>query len=109
MLLQIPVQFHMATPKDLTNTVKQRQHLYDKVCGLGFTHRPQNSSFLGLPYRILNMNPKRELWVGPVQSSIEFCTEAYCQRTRPADSIVNLRKLEHGFRRISARIPYTLP
>ena len=23
--------------------------------------------------------------------------------------IVNARKLEHGFRRISARIPYTLP
>ena len=32
------------------------------------THRPQSSSFLGLPYRILNMNPKTELlwglWVG---------------------------------------------
>ena len=31
------------------------------------THRPQSSSFLGLPYRILNMNPKKEvlwgLWV----------------------------------------------
>ena len=25
------------------------------------THRPQSSSFLGLPYRILNMNPKKEL------------------------------------------------
>ena len=25
------------------------------------THRPQSSSFLGLPYRILNMNPKNEL------------------------------------------------
>ena len=25
------------------------------------------------------------------------------------ESIVNPRKLEHGFRRISARIPYTLP
>ena len=33
-----------------------------------YTHRPQSSSFLGLPYRILNMNPKKELfwslWVG---------------------------------------------
>ena len=31
------------------------------------THRPQSSSLLGLPYRILNMNPKKEplwgLWV----------------------------------------------
>ena len=32
------------------------------------THRLLSSSFLGLPYRILNMNPKKELlrslWVG---------------------------------------------
>ena len=28
------------------------------------THRPQSSSFLGLPYRILNMNPKKELLWG---------------------------------------------
>ena len=31
-------------------------------------HRPQSSSFLGLPYSIRNMNPKKELlwglWVG---------------------------------------------
>ena len=33
------------------------------------THRPHSGSFLGLPYRILNMNPKKELlwglWVKP--------------------------------------------
>ena len=28
------------------------------------THRPQSSSFLGLPYRILNMNPTKELLWG---------------------------------------------
>ena len=28
------------------------------------THTPQSSSFLGLPYRILNMNPKKELLWG---------------------------------------------
>ena len=32
------------------------------------THRPQSSSFLGVPYRILNMNTTKELlwglWVG---------------------------------------------
>ena len=28
------------------------------------THRPQSCSFLGLPYRILNMNPKKELLWG---------------------------------------------
>ena len=35
---------------------------------MGFTHRPLSSSFLGLPYRILNINHKKELlrglWVG---------------------------------------------
>ena len=40
---------------------------------LAFTHRPQSSSFLGLPYRILNMNPQKELlwglWVMPLMSS----------------------------------------
>ena len=40
----------------------------------GITYRPQSSSFLGLPYRILNMNPEKELlwglWV--VLSDIEF-------------------------------------
>ena len=30
----------------------------------GATHRPQSSSFLGFPYRILNMNPKKELLWG---------------------------------------------
>ena len=39
-----------------------------KKLGLGFTHRLLSSSFLGLPYRILNMNHKKELlrrlWVG---------------------------------------------
>ena len=31
---------------------------------LQYTHRPQSSSFLGLPYRVLNMNPKKELLWG---------------------------------------------
>ena len=30
--------------------------------GLGPTHRPHSSSFLGLPYRILHMNPKRNYY-----------------------------------------------
>ena len=37
------------------------------------THRPLSSSFLGLPYRILNINhnkePLRGLWVRPLQLS----------------------------------------
>ena len=36
------------------------------------THRLHSSSFLGLPYGMLNMNPKKELlwslWVGPISS-----------------------------------------
>ena len=32
--------------------------------GSGFTHRPLSSSFLGLPYRILNINHKKELLRG---------------------------------------------
>ena len=30
-------------------------------CCTGFTHRLQSSSFLGLPYRVLNINHKKEL------------------------------------------------
>ena len=30
----------------------------------GYTHRPLSSSFLGLPYRILNINRKKELLRG---------------------------------------------
>ena len=32
------------------------------VSGSGRTLRPHSSSFLGLPYRILNMNPKRNYY-----------------------------------------------
>ena len=32
--------------------------------GLGFTHKPLSSSFLGLPYGILNINHKKELLKG---------------------------------------------
>ena len=31
------------------------------VLRVGVTHRPLSSSFLGLPYRILNINHKKEL------------------------------------------------
>ena len=30
----------------------------------GSTHRLHSSSFLGLPYRILNIDPYKGLWVG---------------------------------------------
>ena len=45
---------------------------------LWFMHRPQSSSFLGLPYRIPNMNPKKELlgglWV--------VCTSSVCWKSQ---------------------------
>ena len=31
---------------------------------MGFSHRPLSSSFLGLPYRVLNINHKKELLRG---------------------------------------------
>ena len=34
--------------------------------GDGFTHRPLTSSFLGLPYGVLNINHKQELLKGPM-------------------------------------------
>ena len=41
--------------------------------GVGPTHRPLSSSFLELPYRILNTNHKKELlrglWVNPKLTS----------------------------------------
>ena len=42
----------------------RRFELPAKLCFLGLvnTHRLHSSSFLGLPYVILNMNPKKELW-----------------------------------------------
>ena len=44
----------------------------------GCTRRPLSSSFLGLPYRILKINHKKELlrglWVG---SRAEYITEAF--------------------------------
>ena len=43
-------------------------HRIDSSMVLGFTHRLLSSSFSGLPYRILNINHKKELlrslWVG---------------------------------------------
>ena len=47
--------------------------------GLRFTHRPLSSSFLGLPYRILNINHKKELfgglWVGFREFRV-YCSQA---------------------------------
>ena len=42
------------------------QGLGSRIQGLGFTHRPLSSSFLGLPYRILNKGHKKELLRGPM-------------------------------------------
>ena len=47
----------------------------------------------GLRLRVLHLGIQSFASLSPIQKTI----------------IVNPRKLEHGFRRISARIPYTLP
>ena len=39
-------------------------HFSFEVLGLGFTHTPLSSSFLGLPYSVLNRNRKKELLRG---------------------------------------------
>ena len=60
--------------------------------GLGFTHRPLSSSFLGLPYRILNMNHKKELlrglWVGFARLKQHACQggDSVGSDTRPIKS-----------------------
>ena len=38
-----------------------RQGLHTALCGVVCTYRLHSSSFLGIPYRILTMNPKNEL------------------------------------------------
>ena len=50
------------------------------------TQRPQSSSFLGLPYRILYMNPKKELlwglWVATQPSTLAVCGPWLQRNTR---------------------------
>ena len=38
----------------------------------GLTQRPQSSSFLGLPYRILYMNPPKGTTMGPLGNALDF-------------------------------------
>ena len=59
---------------------------------IGATHRPQSSSFLGLPYRILNMNPKRELLWGLWLESI------YIYKYININIYIGVLLLEHYFR-----------
>ena len=40
------------------------RQLPDKARVVEVTHRLRSSSILGLPYRILNVNPKKELYYG---------------------------------------------
>ena len=57
----------------MKKTDETAELIYTFACAYAFaiyiytyihTHRPPSSSFLGLPYRILDMNPKKELlWV----------------------------------------------
>ena len=61
--IEVPVQKYFSGPQNYKVQVLRAQ-------GLGSTrrHRPLSSSILGLPYRILSINHKKELlrglWVG---------------------------------------------
>ena len=50
--------------------IKDKGYPYYEGASQEPTHRPQSSSFLGLPYRNLNMNPKKELLWGLWVASI---------------------------------------
>ena len=51
-----------------------------------YTQRPHSSSFLGVPYRILNMNPQKELlwslWV--VASTLQYKSKHSGTRQDPS-------------------------
>ena len=67
------------------------------------THRPLSSSFLGLPYRILNINHKKELLRG-------LCVSVTChlhglQREASPLNLTRIRKLEPGSRKLYHKAP----
>ena len=63
-----------STEDEAKDAKKAAQH--QSFWELALTQRLHSSSFLGLPYRILNMNPKRELWLHHRPSSVGNITEA---------------------------------
>ena len=62
------------------------------------THRPQSSPFGGLPYRILYMNPTKELLLGPMRSAIRGPSRAlqWCFRVTTSSFEGSARVL-YGF------------
>ena len=83
--------------------------------GLGFGGVLCNSAFKprgSIDTTIVKLGPRRPslLWFWGPNSIIVVYMDPLGKRLKVACSTrVNPRKLEHGFRRISARIPYTLP
>ena len=61
------------------------------------THRPQSSPFGGLPYRILYMNPTKELLLGPMRSAIRGPSRALQWCFRVTTRVVLLRVLQGCF------------
>ena len=52
----------------------------------------------------------RVVWVYDCKAGAQYLgTSRLPKKIETSRPIVEARKLEHGFRRISARIPYTLP
>ena len=64
-------------------------------------------SYLGISHL-----PSSHLLRPPIKTrlgALGFATTQRLRKTLIKEYTVNPRKLEHGFRRICARIPYTLP
>ena len=54
---------------------------WQRLVQAGTTHRPLSSSFLGLPYRILNINHKKELLRG-----LWVPAQEHCRTTHPHEA-----------------------
>ena len=72
-------------PKALNLSSMARRNFHSLSAFLVPTHRPQSSSFLGLPYGVLNMRPQKGTTLGPMgsfgpsSSSRAVCTELHSE------------------------------
>ena len=99
-----------STPKRLKVTYSTTKVLNDKE-GLGFTAFRRCAVYANLGVTgFKGLTRGLEAWV--LEGSNRRCGVSKVDKIRVPFwvlIIVNPRKLEHGFRRIGARIPYTLP
>ena len=65
---------------------------------LVYTHRPQSSSFWGLPYRILNIKPPKGTTLGPMGSGASRVIVSSCNGTQPRQCPRRRQARDLGFR-----------